>query len=250
MISANPAAVLIPQWDLPSGVSAFYTSRCGGESLAPYDSFNLAKHVGDNPVDVASNRSQLPLSDRIAWLNQVHSSRCVAITDDYFVPLELAKADASFSRQSDVVCAVMTADCVPILIASKDASCVAAVHAGWRGLANGVLQNTLAALPSKSSNLSIWVGPHISQAHFQVGEDVKLALNQYENAFVADTAANKYRCNLFQIVQTICQSAGITDVTNSGICTYSDHQHFFSHRYAQQHLHSQTGRIVSAIYLT
>ncbi|GAA0857810.1 peptidoglycan editing factor PgeF [Aliiglaciecola litoralis] len=249
MTDTTCSGVLAPDWSLPDGIAAFYTCRQGGSSLAPFDAFNLALHVGDDPMDVAANRALLPNSDRIAWLNQVHSARCVPISQDYFLSLEPAKADASISREKHLVCAVMTADCLPILIASKDASCVAAVHAGWRGLANGVLQNTLAALPCEPSNLSIWVGPHISQSHFQVGQEVKQALAQYASAFVKDAEAGKFRCDLFQIVQAICLHSGITDITNSDICTYANHQLFFSHRHAQHHQQQRTGRIVSGIYL-
>jgi hypothetical protein len=250
MIEQHSAAILRPEWVLPEGVNAFYTNRHHGSSLAPYDSFNLATHVGDDPMDVHCNRQMLPLSDQIAWLNQVHGSRCLPVNQDYFLPLEPAKADASFSKQQNVVCAVLTADCLPILIASKDATCVAAVHAGWRGLASGVLQNTLKALNCPSDNLSVWVGPHISQAHFQVGKDVKDAFVDNADAFVSDGLSGKFRCDLFAIVDAICSSMGISEVVNSNICTYTNYQDFYSHRHAQHSSQTTTGRFVSGIYLS
>ncbi|TRY29495.1 peptidoglycan editing factor PgeF [Aliiglaciecola sp. M165] len=242
-------SVITPHWQLPEGVCAFYSNRNGGDSETPYDSNNLALHVGDDSNDVISNREFLPMSERIAWLNQVHSSRCVKVTDDYFLSLEPAKADASFTSQKATVCGVLTADCAPILIADQSASCVAAIHAGWRGLASGVIQNTITALPVTPESLTIWVGPHISQTHFQVGEDVKSAFEQYPEAFVEDKQAGKFRCSLFAIIETILHSMHVPDVINSGICTFEQHNAFFSHRHAQNNNVSHTGRFISGIYL-
>lgn len=242
-------SILTPEWDLPKGVSAFYTQRTGGCSKAPFDSNNLALHVGDNANDVYINRESLPQSERIAWLNQVHASRCVMINDEYFLGLEPAKADAGFTTQKSTVCAVLTADCVPILIADKNASCVASIHAGWRGLASGVIQNTIAAMPVLPETLSVWIGPHISQANFQVGEDVKSSFKQHSKAFENDVVDGKYRCSLYQIIQSILNTLNISDVVNCEICTYEKHDTFYSYRHAQKNGEVQTGRFVSGIYL-
>lgn len=242
-------SVLTPDWELPTGVSAFYTDRNGGYSEAPYDTNNLALHVGDNANDVQSNRESLQLYERIAWLNQVHSSRCIKVTDEYFLSLEPAKADASFTTQNSTVCAVLTADCVPILIADKNATCVAAVHAGWRGLASGVLQNAIAALPVAAESLTVWIGPHISQPNFQVGEEVKSAFTQFSEAFVQDEIAGKYQCSLAKIIDSILHSLQVQDVTHSGICTFAQHEQYYSFRHAKQHGQAQTGRFASGIYL-
>lgn len=241
-------SILVPDWDLPPGVKAFYSSRHGGESLSPYKSFNIANHVGDDPMDVDFNRQQLPMHDHIAWLNQIHGTRCVEADSQYFLSMEPAKADASYTSLANVVCAVMTADCLPILLAAKDASCVSAVHAGWRGLASGVVQNTMTMLDSDPSNITMWVGPHISQKHYEVGEDVKQAFAAFDFAF-SQKSEDSYYCNLFAITQAIAHSLGVKDVVNSQICTYEQKLDFYSHRYASQHGKPATGRFVSGVYI-
>ncbi|WP_460315036.1 peptidoglycan editing factor PgeF [Aliiglaciecola aliphaticivorans] len=238
-----------PHWNLPAGVKAFYTTRNIGASQPPYDSNNLAMHVGDNSADVQLNRDALPLSDSIAWLTQVHGIRCVRITKDYFLPLEVAKADASFTTESKNVCAVMTADCMPILVANTAGTCVAAIHAGWRGLVNGVIENTLASMNCDPDTLTIWIGPHISQRHFQVSEDLKQVFANYPEAFVADVEHGKYLCSLAKIAREKCRAIGVNNVVESGICTYVHHADFYSHRYAQHQGQSQTGRFACGIYL-
>ena len=233
----------------PKGVNAFYTSRRFGVSKAPFDSFNIALHVGDQNQDVLDNRSCLPKAESIAWLQQIHSARCIEVTNDYFLPLETDKADASYTSLANTVCAVMTADCLPILICDQDATCVAAVHAGWRGLASGVIQNTIGKLPVSPERLLIWVGPHISSAHFEVGDDVRQHFSNYTNAFKPSDSANKYLCDLFVIAKQIAKSMGIVHVFGGNLCTYSNPSEFFSHRRAVHNGASQTGRMLSGIYL-
>ncbi|MDO6709925.1 peptidoglycan editing factor PgeF [Aliiglaciecola sp. 2_MG-2023] len=238
-----------PHWTLPEGVKAFYTTRKMGVSQPPYESNNLAMHVGDNPADVQFNRDALPCADSVAWLTQVHGIRCIRITKDYFLPLEVAKADASFTTERKSVCAVMTADCMPILVANTAGTCVASIHAGWRGLANGIIENTIAAMNCEPGALTVWIGPHISQRHFQVSEDLRKVFAQYPEAFVKDTVKGKYLCSLAQIAREKCHSIGVGSFVESGICTYVHHGDFYSHRYAQHHGQAQTGRFVCGIYL-
>ncbi|GAC15882.1 peptidoglycan editing factor PgeF [Aliiglaciecola lipolytica] len=238
-----------PHWDLPAGVKAFYTTRKGGASQPPYDSNNLAAHVGDNPADVQSNRGNLPLSESTAWLTQVHGKRCIRITEDYFLPLESAKADASFTTEKNMVCAVMTADCLPILVADTAGSCVAAIHAGWRGLANGIIENTIHSMGIPANQLMVWIGPHISQRHFQVSEDLKQVFSEYPEAFKKDAEPGKYLCSLAHIAGHICKSMQVNSVIESGICTYVHHSDFYSHRFAQHNGQTHTGRFVCGIYL-
>ncbi|WJG08403.1 peptidoglycan editing factor PgeF [Aliiglaciecola sp. LCG003] len=245
--------VIKPNWALPDGVNAFYTNRLNGVSRQPYDSFNLATHVGDHSARVEANRSRLPLANKIAWLQQVHSSRCISLSEQYFLSGETAKADASMTQNKQLVCAVMTADCLPILITNQAATCVTAVHAGWRGLANGVLQNSIKAMQCPTDTLTLWVGPHISQQHFEVGEEVKQAFTGYPNAFIhvanSLTGVAKYQCSLIEIVTAICESLGLSQIHSENICTYQNHQLFYSHRHGQHNGAAQTGRFISAIYL-
>lgn len=240
--------ILVPEWELPKGVKAFYSSRHGGESLAPFDSFNIATHVDDDAMDVDFNRQQLPLHDRIAWLNQIHSTRCVEANNQYFLSLEPAKADASYSRMPNVVCAVMTADCLPILISSKNSECIAAVHAGWRGLAGGVLQNTIKMLGCDTKDLTVWVGPHISQKNYKVGQELVRAFSAFSHAFDVDTKGDHY-CSLFAIAESIALSLGVKEIVNADICTFDNHKDFYSHRYVSNLSKPITGRFVSGIYI-
>lgn len=233
----------------PKGVNAFYTTRHSGVSKAPFDSYNIALHVGDQQQDVLVNRSMLPKAESIAWLQQIHSARCIEVKDDYFLPLETSKADASFTTLSNTVCAVMTADCLPILIFDQYATCVAAVHAGWKGLASGVIQNTVGKMPVSPERLLMWVGPHISAQHFEVGEDVREQFAKFPSAFKAITNTNKYRCNLLTITKQIANSMGITQIFGGNLCTYANATDFFSYRRSVHEGESQTGRLLCGIYL-
>lgn len=234
---------------LPKGVNGFYTTRRFGVSKPPFDSFNIALHVGDQKQDVVDNRSMLPNAESIAWLQQIHSARCIEVTDDYFLSLESSKADASYTTLTNTVCAVMTADCLPILICDQDASCVAAVHAGWRGLATGVIQNTIRKMSASPERLLMWVGPHISAEYFEVGEDVRNHFTGYPSAFKPSANANKYQCDLFEITKYIASSMGITQIFGGNLCSYSNPTDFFSHRRTVHKGESQTGRMLCGIYL-
>ncbi len=241
--------IKVPDFPVPDGVNAFYTTRQDGFSSAPYDSFNIALHVGDNKQNVLENRSCLPNANSIAWLQQIHSARCIEVNSHYFLPLETSKADASFSIQNEIVCAVMTADCLPILICDRQASCVAAVHAGWRGLAAGIIQNTISKMPVAAENLIVWVGPHISAKHFEVGEDVRQAFPSHLDAFTPSENANKYLCNMFAITTNILNNLQVSRIYGGDMCTYSNSADFFSHRRTCHQGQSSTGRMLCGIYL-
>lgn len=234
---------------IPDGVKAFYTTRRFGVSKPPFDSFNIALHVGDEHQDVLDNRVMLPKAESIAWLQQIHSARCIEVTDNYFLPLEISKADASYTTLASTVCAVMTADCLPILICDQDASCVAAVHAGWKGLASGVIQNTINKMPAYTDRLLMWVGPHISAQHFEVGEDVRQQFIDFPSAFKPSSNANKYLCDLFAISKQIANSMGIKQVFGGNLCTYGNPSEFFSYRRTVHEGQTQTGRLLCGIYL-
>ena len=239
----------LADFPIPKGVKAFYSTRRFGVSKPPFDSFNIALHVGDNPQDVLDNRAKLPNADSIAWLQQVHSARCIELTDSVIAHPDKCAADASFTRLKNAVCAVMTADCLPILICDQDASCVAAVHAGWRGLAAGVVENTIANMSLPPERLLLWVGPHITAQHFEVGEDVLQQFKNYPNAFKPGNSENKFYCDLFSITAQIAASIGITQIFGGNLCNYSNPTDFYSYRRSVHQGHSQTGRMMCGIYL-
>lgn len=235
-----------PDWQIPKGVVAFSTTRLGGVSQSPYDSFNLGLHVNDVASDVLQNRQALPLSERVAWLNQIHSDQFVVLQD---LPSEPVSADASLTQSKFLVCAVMTADCLPILLCDKEATVVSAIHAGWRGLASGIIENTLKAMPCDNNRLMAWIGPAISQQHFEVGEMVKDAFPYFPEAFQSSHNVDKFNADLPLIAQMILNNLGVNEVTLSARCTYQSVDTFFSHRHATHLGQSATGRQVSGIFL-
>lgn len=237
-----------PDWNLPKGVHAFYTTRHNGVSLAPYDSFNLGLHVGDSPNAVWQNRQQLPLYEHIGWLNQIHGTEFVELSGSDHNQQSTATADASFSRACNTVCAVMTADCLPILVCDQQATIVAAIHAGWRGLASGIVQKTLLSLPCKTQNMSMWIGPHISQRFFEVDHTVKSHFSDFPEAFKTAHDSDKFYCDMASIVKQIAHAIGIGDVQGGHLCTYQRADLFFSHRRASHAGLPQTGRMVCGIY--
>lgn len=167
---------IFPDWPAPHGVHAFSTTRGGGCSAAPWASFNLGDHVGDAPSAVAANRAALrgELPAEPIWLCQVHGTQCV----DAARVAAGVEADASFTRERGVVCAVMTADCLPVLVCAEDGGVVGVAHAGWRGLAAGVIESLLAAMDAPGERLLAWLGPAIGPRSFEVGGEVR-------DAFVA-----------------------------------------------------------------
>ncbi len=219
-------------WPAPPGVRALQTTRLGGVSQGPYASFNLATHCGDDPAAVARNRAllreTLALPAEPAWLNQVHGCAVARAP----VP-GLPTADASVAEGRGQVCVVMTADCLPVLFCAEDGSAVAAAHAGWRGLAGGVLEQTLAALGRPPSRLLAWMGAAIGPAAFEVGPEVR-------EAFVAqdpDAAAcftpgrsGRLQADLYALARLRLRRAGLERVYGGGLCTHADTQRFHSFR--------------------
>ncbi|MFT6989782.1 MAG: YfiH family protein [Paraglaciecola sp.] len=248
-----------PDWPAPNNVKAFTSCRSGGFSRAPYDSFNLAQHVGDDRYLVNKNRQQLPNYQNFIWLNQTHSNICVDldVNSNGNVADTMFQADACFSTMKSQVCAIMTADCLPILLCDQQGTCVAAVHAGWRGLADGVIENTVSKMPVDTKALMAWMGPAISQRHFEVGKEIKEAFIDYPQAFIdnSQTTDNKYFADLYDIAKQKMFALGITQVFGGEYCTYHQTDLFFSHRWATHQAMSgashiaTTGRMVSAIYL-
>ncbi|MCX7079701.1 MAG: peptidoglycan editing factor PgeF [Pseudomonas sp.] len=235
---------LIPDWPAPAGVKACVTTRAGGVSLAPFDSLNLGDHVEDSPEAVAENRRRLTdhFSIQPAWLQQVHGI-AVAHAD----PGLIATADASWSATPGIACAVMTADCLPALFCDRAGTRVAAAHAGWRGLAAGVLEATLDSLAVPPSEVLVWLGPAIGPQAFEVGPEVREAfvqhLPQAALAFVPSLNVGRFMADIYSLARLRLAECGVTAVYGGGFCTVTDPR-FYSYRRSPR-----TGRFASLIWL-
>jgi YfiH family protein len=238
-----------PEWPAPAGVRAVSTFRSGGVSAAPYASLNLGGHVGDSAEAVAENRRQLKAAAGLpaepAWLAQVHGTTVVDL--EASAPGPLGPADASFSRQPGRVCAILTADCLPILLAADSGDLVAAAHAGWRGLAGGVIEATVKALRVAPETLMAWLGPAIGPRHFEVGAEVREALLAGDSGAGSAFAANargRFMADLGALARRRLAALGIGRIYDSGQCTYADENRYFSHR-----RDGVTGRQATLIWL-
>jgi YfiH family protein len=234
-----------PEWSIPSHVKALYTTRLGGVSEAPFDSLNLAEHVGDDLDRVLRNREillSLGLPSVPCWLQQTHSTTAVTLELE-----QNREADAAITRQADTVAVVMTADCLPILFCNRSGSEVAAVHAGWRGLLDGIVQATITKMQSPASELMAWIGPAISQSKFEVGDEVRQAFVEKQaladKRFISNRTAH-WLCDLPALADDLLKSLGVADVTCSNLCSYSNGADFFSYR-----RQAVTGRMASLIWI-
>lgn len=237
---------ITPNWPAPKKVQAFSTLRAGGASQFPYDSFNVGAHVGDDNAAVLANRQRLPRYQHVKWLNQVHGNDCILLTPD---SEQNQDADATTTTYSGLVCAVMSADCLPILLCNNQGTEVAAVHAGWKGLADGVIENSCKVMHSNPGNLLAWIGPHISQKNYEVNETVLKHFDQYTHCFTKGLSKGKYQVDLQTIALEKLTAIGITNVYTADLCTYENDQQLFSHRRATHQGLADTGRMVSGIYL-
>jgi polyphenol oxidase len=231
----NPG-LLAFDWKLPRGVHAAFTTRAGGASIAPWDSFNLGVHVGDDATNVATNRSRLTqllaLPADPSWLNQVHGTEVIDL-DTRSTGNAPATADASIATLPGRVCAVMVADCLPVLFASRDGKRIAAAHAGWRGMVAGVLERTVAALGVAPSELSAWLGPAISQRHFEVGEEVRQAFIGTDAGAAACFSPNergRWQADLVGLARRRLAALGVGSISGGAWCTYADREQFYSYR--------------------
>ena len=237
-------AWLTPDWPAPAWVKACVTTRAGGVSQAPFDSFNLGAHVGDEVAAVAQNRHSLiaRLNCQPAWLQQVHGT-VVADAD----PSAVVEADASWTATAGIACTVMTADCLPALFCDRAGTRVAAAHAGWRGLVNGVLEATLDALAVPAEEVLVWLGPAIGPQAFEVGGEVREAFMavqpEADQAFVPSINAGKPMADIYQLARLRLAARGVTAVYGGGFCTVSDPR-FFSYRRS-----ARTGRFASLVWL-
>jgi len=232
----NDLSLLEFDWKLPPGVRAAFTTRRGGASIGEWSSLNLGAHVGDDPQHVDENRQRvgrlLGMKAEPGWLHQVHG---VAVCDlDHVKHRHMpATADAAITSQRDYACVVMVADCLPVLFASRDGEKIGAAHAGWRGLAAGVLEHTVLALGVPHGELTAWLGPAISHEHFEVGDEVQeVFVSQDAGASGAFTpnARGKWQADLVALARRRLNSLGVTDVHGGEWCTFADPARFFSHR--------------------
>lgn len=220
-------------WSAPEGVVAGTTLRSGGVSSGVFDSLNLGAHVDDDAQAVRENRSlfcslcDLPSEPR--WLRQVHGNNVVFEP----APGEVPEADAAITRNSQVVCAVLTADCLPVIFASSNGAELAVAHAGWRGLAAGVLEATVSAIATNPRNLLAWLGPAISQPAYEVGENVREALVAHDPAADDCFRANgrgRWQADLYELARMRLRVAGVGNVSGGDFCTFSEPGRFYSYR--------------------
>lgn len=239
--------LLIPDWPAPLNIRAVSTTRWGGGSEAPYDNLNLADHVGDQMSAVIDNRrrlrSALPeLPAEPLWLKQVHGARCVSADE----VLTRCEADASVTRDRNAVCAVLTADCLPVLFCDEDGLVAAAAHAGWRGLARGILEATIAACRCPPEQLLVWMGPAISQQAFEVDSDVRdafVAKNPRSASAFVPHDEEKWLCDLYALARMRLYDAGVKRIYGGTYCTFNDPERFFSFR-----RDGGTGRMATLIW--
>lgn len=242
-----------PNWPAPANVKTLQTTRFGGVSLPPYASFNLGAHVGDDVTAVTENRQRLGtyLPSQPVWVNQVHGIEVI----DAAKNTSLQNADASFTTQANVVCVTMTADCLPLLLCNKAGTVVSAVHAGWRGLCDGVIEAAVKKMAVPSADILAWLGPAIGPNVFEVGDDVRQQFMRLdplaEQAFRPHSEHQlntKWLCNIYLIAQQRLNALGVRHIYGAGInedfCTYTDEARFFSYR-----RDNITGRMASMIWL-
>jgi len=232
MNSAPAYNWIIPDWPAPSWVRAITTTRLGGVSQGPYTAMNLGDHVEDQPEAVADNRQHLrdtlALPAEPVWLRQVHG-RGIVMADQAAPNPE---GDGAVSFSPGHVCAVLTADCLPVLLCDRAGTRVGAVHAGWRGLADGVIEAGIDALEMPGSSLMAWLGPAIGPQAFEVGDEVRSAFVAHDPAAATtfQPQRDRWHANLYQLARERLAARGITEVYGGDYCTYTDHERFYSYR--------------------
>jgi hypothetical protein len=223
---------IIPNWPAPKNVKAFASTRVGGFSTAPYQGLNLGAHVGDDLSIVEKNRDWLAQEAKMPsapiWLNQTHSTVVAQVSEP---TTQVLDADGVFTSSSQVVCSAMTADCLPVLLTNTQGTQVAAVHAGWRGLANGIVEN---ALELFSGEVMAWLGPAIGPQAFEVGDDVLQAFVDFDSqayqAFTPRDVEGKWLADMSKLATQRLNKFGITQVFDSGLCTFQHKEDFYSYR--------------------
>jgi len=243
---------IVPDWSAPVNVSAMFTTRnikgMAGER-GPYTGLNLATHVGDDLHTVQLNRDYLskylPASPH--WLNQVHGSRPVWVDSDS----EILEGDAAMSQHPGVVCAILVADCLPVLLCDTAGSVVGVAHAGWRGLAAGIIENTIQELRrfSHGDQIIAWLGPAISSQYFEVGDEVRTIFTEYDRhaacVFLPGKEKGKWYADLFSLARQRLLHAGVSRISGGNLCTYSNPERFYSYR-----RDGKTGRMAGLLWMT
>lgn len=236
----NRVSLLVPDWKVPNNVHACVTFRQQLVEDNPYAGFNLATHVGDELKSVEKNRKKLihalSLPSEPVWLEQTHSTHVINL-DEQEAFSHVPQADAAFTTQKNRVCVILTADCLPVIVSEKSGKGVLAIHAGWRGLADGIIgiaiEKFINALNIKASDCCVWLGPAISQNHFEVGSDVYLAFvdksTQAKKAFISKDK-DKYLCDLNHLARLELQALDIIEISGGENCTYAQEDKFYSYR--------------------
>ena len=240
--------------DNPANVRAYITLISGGVSSGDYSEYNLATHVGDDLAAVRENRAKLVddlrLPSEPVWLDQVHSNKAINIDQGFSLKSpenHLLQADASITGSRSVVCAVLTADCLPVFFCNQSGTEVAVAHAGWRGLHAGVISNTLSKMKSSADTILVSLGPAIGPDVFEVGDEVRQAFVDKDelNALAfTETSKEHYLCDIYRLARNELKKVGVKQVTGGDFCTYSEHKRFYSYR--RNHV---TGRMASLIWL-
>jgi YfiH family protein len=246
--------ILVPDWPAPTCVRALVTTRRGGISRGVYQGFNLGSHVGDEPSAVAANRRLLQemLPSEPRWTAQVHGTAVARWTGAQ--PEGRTEADAACTAEAKVVCAMLTADCLPVFFCDREGQTVGVAHAGWRGLANGVLEATLDALRglAPSAQWMAYLGPAIGPDAFEVGEEVRTAFIERDagaqEAF-RPGVPGKWFADLYALARRRLRAAGVEAIYGGDACTYTDAHRFYSHRRATVSGEERSGRMASLIWL-
>lgn len=246
---------IIPQWKAPDNVYAVTTTRMGGHSKYEFESMNLGDRTEDNIVSIAKNRNelynQLDLPCEPTWLYQSHSNKVLRLYEDTNFN---QNADASYTTVGNKICVVLTADCLPILLTSRTGDVVAAIHAGWRGLADNVVENTISSIlhfaSCRPENLLAWLGPAIGPSMFEVGEDVRDAFVQHSvqarKAFrPVPMSEEKWLANIYMLARQRLDDMGVSEISGGNFCTATQYEKFYSYR--REH---RTGRMASLIWMT
>ncbi len=243
----DPVELVVPRWPTPAGVRACATTRRGGVSQPPFDHLNLSFGVGDDPAAVATNRALLATTLRLPaeprWMRQVHGTRVLEAETG---PPD-SEGDACVAHTPDAPCVVSVADCLPVLLCAGDASAVAAAHAGWRGLAAGVIENTVAELRVPPSDLIAWLGPAIGAPVYEVGPEVRDAFldrNRMDASAFSPSPAGRWYADLAGLARARLRRCGVRAVYGGDSCTHSDPRRFYSHR-----RDGRTGRFAALIWI-
>ena len=242
---------LAAEWPAPENIKAGTTLRTysdvpgeiKGASKAPYDYFNLATHVGDELEAVLKNRAMLQTPSEPQWLEQTHSTNVVCLP----AAEETPHADAAYTMHKQVICAVLTADCLPLLVTDRQGQCVAAIHAGWRGLHHGIIEKTIKKLPVEPADLLVWLGPAIGENVYEVGEEVYHAFSRDDNEAAqvfTPVSQGHWLLNMYAMARLRLRRIGISQIFGGGLCTYTEQERFYSYR-----RENRTGRMASLIWI-